>query len=92
METFKAYTGYVAVFIVYLMICMWGGVLAQSLSVFAISQTSFSLSSLGDGVVVGTAIYTKEKNQEDYDEYWRCPNCGGLVHPELNSCGCGFDK
>jgi len=92
MGTFKAYLGYIAVFIVYLTICMWSGVLVQSLTVFAISQTSFSLSSLGDAVVVGTAIYTKKKNHEDYDEYWRCPNCGGLVHPELDSCGCGFNK
>lgn len=92
MKTIQAYAGFFVTVVVYFTICVWCGVLAQSLSVFANSQTSFQFSSQADAAVVGTALYAREKNQEDFDEYWRCPGCGGLVNPELDACGCGFNR
>jgi hypothetical protein len=92
MKTLIAYAGYFLSFSFYLFVCICCGMLAQSLSVLAKSQTSFSFSPLGETVVAGAMPHQKNDNEEVFDEYWRCPGCGGLVHPELGSCGCGYNR
>lgn len=92
MKTFQACASYLTTAVIYLIVCVCCGVLAQSVTVFGISQTSFSLSSQESSGMIGTSPHAKERTQEEYEDYWRCPSCGGLVNPELDTCGCGFNK